>query len=194
MSPASAALHRHDHRIAGMTAGVILREPPAAGCLEPATVAARALTIARRTALGVLGDREAAADVAQDVAIAAVRHARRIRDPMALDGWLHRIAVRAALKEKRRGRRRRAAELAHHEARRPAMVEHRLDGALAVLDLLPARQRAALTLRYVHDLPDADIARAMGCRPGTVRSLLCRGRDAMRLHLQEERAHDPERD
>ena len=61
-----------------------------------------------------------------------------------------------------------------------------LDGTLAVLDGLPPRQRAALTLRYVHDLPDAAIARALRCRPATVRSLLSRGRDAVRSRLEEE--------
>ena len=65
-------------------------------------VASRALQVARRTALGVLGDREAAADVAQEVAITAVRRAGSLRDPVALDAWLHRIAVRAALREARR--------------------------------------------------------------------------------------------
>jgi RNA polymerase sigma-70 factor (ECF subfamily) len=40
-------------------------------------------------------------------------------------------------------------------------------------------------LRYVHDLPDDAIARALGCRPATVRSLLSRGRDALRETLEE---------
>jgi RNA polymerase sigma factor (sigma-70 family) len=46
-----------------------------------------------------------------------------------------------------------------------------LEDALAKL---PARQRAAVVLRYYGDLPDADIARALRCRPGTVRSLIHR--------------------
>ena len=70
--------------------------------LSDERVASRALQVARRTALGVLGDAEAAADVAQDVAITAVRRAGSLRDPAALDAWLHRIAVRAALREARR--------------------------------------------------------------------------------------------
>src|SRR5918997_85162 len=45
---------------------------------------------------------------------------------------------------------------------------------------LPPRQRAALTLRYVHDLDDHAIAAALGCRRGTVRSLLSRGLAALR--------------
>jgi DNA-directed RNA polymerase specialized sigma24 family protein len=51
---------------------------------------------------------------------------------------------------------------------------------------MPARQRAALTLRYVHDLPDTAIARALKCRPGTVRSLLSRGRDAVRAAVEAD--------
>jgi RNA polymerase sigma factor (sigma-70 family) len=152
-------------------------------------VAARALQVARRTAMGVLGDAEAAADVAQEVAITAVRRAGSLRDPAALDGWLHRIAVRAALREARRAGRRREAERAGHATRPDA--DHGLGDALALLDGLPARQRAALTLRYVHDLPDAAIARALRCRPGTVRSLLSRGREAVRAVMNDDHwSHD----
>jgi RNA polymerase sigma-70 factor (ECF subfamily) len=150
-------------------------------------VAMRALQVARRTAMGVLGDAEAASDVAQEVAITAVRGAGSLRDPAALDAWLHRIAVRAALREARRAGRRRAAERAGHDPPPPAADDDAaLTGALALLDGLPPRQRAALTLRYVHDLHDAEIARALRCRPGTVRSLLSRGRDAVRAALEDD--------
>jgi RNA polymerase sigma factor (sigma-70 family) len=148
-------------------------------------VASRALQVARRTALGVLGDAEAAADIAQDVAITAVRRAGSLREPAAPDAWLHRIAVRAALREARRAGRRRAAEQAGHDP--PPATDDDV-GSLALLDGLPARQRAALTLRYVHDLPDAAIASALRCRPGTVRSLLSRGRDAVRAAIDEDRS------
>jgi len=146
---------------------------------------ARALTVARRTALGVLGDREAAADVAQEVALQALRHRHALRNPEALEAWVHRVAVRAALREVRRSRRRREAEQARVALHANAATDA-LDGTLAALDGLPPRQRAALTLRYVHDLPDAAIARALRCRPATVRSLLSRGRAAVRARLEED--------
>ena len=158
-----------------------------AGALSDEQVAGRALRVARRTALGVLGDPEAAADIAQDVAITAIRRAGSLRDPAALDAWLHRIAVRAALREARRAGRRRAAERAGHDPPPPA-PDDALAGSLALLDGLPARQRAALTLRYVHDLPDAAIAAALRCRTGTVRSLLSRGREAVRTAIDEDRS------
>jgi DNA-directed RNA polymerase specialized sigma24 family protein len=82
---------------------------PRPDALSAERVARRALQVARRTALGVLGDAEAAADIAQDVAITAVRRAGSLRDPAALDAWLHRIALRTALREARRAGRRREA-------------------------------------------------------------------------------------
>lgn len=60
------------------------------------------------------------------------------------------------------------------------------DEIWSLLRELPERQRAALVLRYFHDLPDGDIADALGCRAGTVRSLISRGLSAMRE--QSERA------
>jgi RNA polymerase sigma-70 factor (sigma-E family) len=51
-----------------------------------------------------------------------------------------------------------------------AAPDHLLD-ALAVLS--PAR-RAAVILRYYADLPEAEIADALGVRPGTVKSMLHR--------------------
>jgi RNA polymerase sigma-70 factor (ECF subfamily) len=144
-------------------------------------LAARALAIARSTALGVLGDHAAAEDVAQEVAIVAIQRARQLRDPAKLDAWLHKVAVRKAIDETRR--RRPTVELQPHHER---AHEEQAD-ALELLAPLPPRQRAALTLRYVHDLPDDAIANALGCRPATVRSLLSRGRDTLRETLETDR-------
>jgi RNA polymerase sigma factor (sigma-70 family) len=144
----------------------------------PHEIAERALRVARGTALGVLGDREAADDVAQEVAIVAVKDAYKLRSHAALDAWLHKITVRKALALAKRSRARRAAEHAHLQALPPQPeAEERV---LELLADLPPKQRAALTLRYLHDLPDDAIAAALGCRPGTVRSLLSRGREAIR--------------
>jgi RNA polymerase sigma-70 factor (sigma-E family) len=43
------------------------------------------------------------------------------------------------------------------------------------LAALPPRRRAAVVLRYYEDLSEAEIADALGVRPGTVKSLLHRG-------------------
>jgi len=52
------------------------------------------------------------------------------------------------------------------------------------LAALPTRQRAAVVLRYYADLPDADIARTLRCRPGTVRSLIHRALADLRKTIE----------
>jgi RNA polymerase sigma-70 factor (sigma-E family) len=49
-----------------------------------------------------------------------------------------------------------------------------------LLGTLPERQRAAIVLRHFHDLPEAEIATMLGCRPASVRSLISRGMGSMR--------------
>ena len=44
----------------------------------------------------------------------------------------------------------------------------------------PVRQRAAIVFRYYEDLPEAQIADILGCRPATVRSLVSRGLETLR--------------
>ena len=56
---------------------------------------------------------------------------------------------------------------------------------LTALRQLPARQRAVIVLRYWEDLTDAQIAAALGCSPGTVRSQLPRALAALRVTLGE---------
>lgn len=149
-------------------------------------VALAAHEVALRTAAAVLGSRAEAADVAQAVALIVLRRRRRLRDPAAFAGWVHRIAVREARRalasKRRRDRVERDAGLAIDSVDdvRADDALARRESARAALARLPERQRIALALRYVHDLTEAEVAQAMGCRPGTAAALLSRGRAALR--------------
>lgn len=60
---------------------------------------------------------------------------------------------------------------------------------VAFLDLLTGlteRQRIAVTLRYVDDLSEAEIAAVLGCRPGTVKSTLHRAIKLLRARMEGE--------
>ena len=64
-----------------------------------------------------------------------------------------------------------------------------IDETWDLVRTLPFRQRAVLMLRYYEDLSEADIARVLNCRPGTVKSALHRGIAALRKQLGDaERA------
>jgi RNA polymerase sigma-70 factor (ECF subfamily) len=158
-------------------------------------LARRALRMSLRTAAALMRSREDAADVAQEVAVDVLGSLGRLRDPDAFDAWVHRITVRHAMCriKKERSTRRTEAPLAllDEEGLRGATPDTDIDSRLAArqalvgaLSRLPARQRVALALRYVHDLPDAEIAAALGCRVGTVHALLSRGRRSLREDRQ----------
>lgn len=152
-------------------------------------LARRACRLALRTSGALLHSREQAGDVAQDVAVDVLESLGRLRDPEAFDAWVHRITVRYALRALGRRRSRAASEtsLDGLDDREPSTQARDIDLVLSArvalssgLAKLPAKQRMALALRYVHDLSDEEIAAALGCRPGTVHALLSRGRSALR--------------
>jgi RNA polymerase sigma factor (sigma-70 family) len=58
-----------------------------------------------------------------------------------------------------------------------------IDETWAALCRLPFRQRAVLALRFYEDMAQADIARVLGCREGTVKSSLHRGLSKLREEL-----------
>jgi RNA polymerase sigma factor (sigma-70 family) len=153
-------------------------------------LARRASRLALKTAGAVLRDREDAGDVAQEVVVEALRSVKGLRDPEAFDAWVHKITVRVAsraiAKRERRGSSqvsletaRDAWDLPQEEVDLDYVLSARL-GLVAALARLPVRQRLAVTLRYVHDLSDAEIAGALGCRIGTVHALLSRARTGLR--------------
>ena len=57
---------------------------------------------------------------------------------------------------------------------------------LAHLDRLREEDRTILTLRYILELPEAEIAAALGCRRGTVKSRLHRALGRLRTQVLAE--------
>ena len=127
------------------------------------------------------GSNDAAEDIAQE-AFLRVRTVRsEIRDPQA---YLTTTVVRLCRNWQRgRGRRmareqRRAVDVSALETSGGEVDCH--EELLALVDRLPFRQRTVLVARYWLDLPEADIAVLVGCRPGTVKSLASRALDTLR--------------
>ena len=119
-----------------------------------------------RLAFLLTGSAEASQDVVQDAFVSVHRAWSRVREPRA---YLRRAVVNACTSHHRRRFREQA-----RMPRADAHAELEADELFDVLAALPDRQRAAVVLRYWHDLDENQIADALGCRPGTVGSLLHR--------------------
>ena len=122
-----------------------------------------------RLAAVLVGELAIAEEVVQDAFVQVARRWDGLDNPA---GYLRTAVVNGCRNHRRHLgtiRRRSPAPL-------PLTVDApELDELWAVLARLPARRRAALVLRYYEDLPVTEIARLLGCKPGTVSSLLHRG-------------------
>ena len=87
------------------------------------------------------------------------------------DAYLQRAVTNASSNWRRSGRRA-AGKLHLLVARGPDDVP--FDGLADAVARLPFRQRAVVVLRYYADMSEAEIALALDCRPGTVKSLSAR--------------------
>jgi len=145
-------------------------------------------------------------DVAQEAFIKAYRALPRFRGDSAFYTWLYRIAINTAKNHLvARGRRMPNVDIDAQEAEQfegaDGLKEHATPEQLAAKDeleatifsameQLPDDLRTAITLREIEGLSYEEIAEAMDCPVGTVRSRIFRAREAIDKKLQPLIEHD----
>jgi RNA polymerase sigma-70 factor (sigma-E family) len=149
---------------------------------------AHALSLTR-LAYVMLGDRPAAEDVVQEAFLGLYRRWSKLRDTSSAAAYL-RASVLNGCRMVLRSRARpqisdRAAEVPWESAEATALVGEEYRHLLLAIRELPARQREALVLRYYLELTEAETARSMGIRTGTVKSATSRALTALGLRMQE---------
>ncbi|HLS58020.1 MAG TPA: RNA polymerase sigma factor [Paracoccaceae bacterium] len=151
----------------------------------------RVLAVAER----MLGERAEAEDIAQEAMLRLWRRAEDWQpDGAQLSTWLYRVAANLAIDRLRR--RRPGAPLAVLEAlpdpgpgAETALARRDRAAALdAALLALPERQRLAIVLRHIEELPQEEVASVMELSVEAVESLLSRGRRSLRAMLLPQRA------
>jgi RNA polymerase sigma-70 factor (sigma-E family) len=136
-----------------------------------------------RVAYLLTGDRHAAEDLVQEVLEQMYVRWRRIEGHA--EAYARRALVNRSVNRWRRRGRRPEAPLAHHDVAEPDHSDDVVirDAVLDALRTLPHKQRAAVVLRYLDDLPITEVARALNCSEGTVKSNAARGLDRLRAVL-----------
>lgn len=140
---------------------------------------------AARLAYLLTGDRALAEDLVQEAFVRLFGRFRDVRHPEAFRAYLRTTVVNLARSHFRRRRVERA--YLEREGRGPDPAPEPDPGSqeemwLALQRLQP-RQRAAVVLRYYEDLSEAQTAEVLGCAVGTVKSLVSRGLEQLRLEL-----------
>jgi RNA polymerase sigma-70 factor (ECF subfamily) len=166
-------------------------------------------------AYDLLGNRAEAEEAVQEALARACENIADLRDPVAAPAWFLRIVTTMCLRTLRRRRLKRSlfgwldrkpedtaspteqtgaelAPLVHatEAVRAPndsLSDRERLGALLSSLDDLPAKQRAALVLRYGHDLSVPEVAQMLGVEQATAKTHLVRGLARLRDLMEEHR-------
>lgn len=152
----------------------------------------------------LLGDREEALDLSQEVFLRVFRTLGSFRGDASLRTWIYRIVINQARNRRRWwARKGRAVQVSLDEAcaatngepaaPRTAGADARLeqqrlaDRMRRAIATLPFDQRTVLILREVHGMRYQEIAFSLGVTVGAVKSRLARARAALRRALREVR-------
>ena len=171
------------------------------------TLVERHAPLVRRLALNVVRDELEAEDVAQEAFVAAWRNRQAWRPEARFTTWLYRIAMNKAI-DRYRSRRSaphsqeviaqiidRDVSLTETPEQEGGLERRQVSTTLmSALEALPATQRTALKLFYFEDMEVAKIATVMVTSEQSVRALLKRGRQALKLRLRNSKtlaAHGP---
>ena len=137
---------------------------------------------ARRLASRIVGRPAVADDIAAEALARAFADWKRLQAVDYLDAWVLRVTTNLALNVVKR-------KEVLVDAPPPTSPEDaaavRL-GLVAALLALPRRQREAVALYYLGDMSEADVGRALGIAPGTVKTHVHRGLAALRAQLDGE--------
>jgi RNA polymerase sigma-70 factor (sigma-E family) len=133
----------------------------------------------------VTGDLHEAEEIVQEAFARAAVRWPRLRGYEQPEAWVRRVAMNLAADRARRLRRQARALLRAGPPPQVPSVSVETLALLEALRTLPVRQRQAIVLHYLVDLPVEEVARTLALRDGTVKSLLARGRRALAARLGE---------
>lgn len=150
--------------------------------------------VAYRVTRRLLQDTARAEDAAAEAMARALVRWRRLRTLDHAEPWVARVAANLALDEIRRQQRRRILawpeddRFAEQVAPEPRSADAGEDAAVrvalgAALAALSPRQREVIALRYLADLDEAQVSRALGISVNSVKKHASRGRAALRERL-----------
>ncbi|NUR72258.1 MAG: SigE family RNA polymerase sigma factor [Hamadaea sp.] len=150
--------------------------------------AATRLASLARYAMVLTGDTHTAQDLVQETMVRAQLHWRKVSRADSPEGYVKRMMINLYVDWRRGSWWRRV--LVRSDAGAEVRVSADLAEGAADRDLvwqalarLPRQQRAALVLRFYEDLPDAQIAEALGCTVGTARGYISKALATLRTRI-----------
>jgi RNA polymerase sigma-70 factor (ECF subfamily) len=141
----------------------------------------------------MVGNVHDAQDLTQEAFIKALQRKDQLKDGQKASHWLSKIATNTALDFLRRHNRISFCEISDapegqfETPETTVLRSEQRDWLSAGLDKLTPRERAALVLRDVEDLPAEEVARRLDCSKATVRSHIANARIKLRKFAERRK-------
>ncbi len=139
-----------------------------------------------------LRDRTSAEELAQEVFLQLHRNWSSMKSPEHITFWLRKVTSHRAIDFARKVKRR--PETSLEDTAEPTTLERIHDTFLStylerMVASLPEKQRMVIVLRYQEEMEVEEIARTLNIKPATIKTLLARSLELLRVKTERRLGH-----
>lgn len=148
-----------------------------------------------RMAYLICGNHADSEDIVQEAFLKCFLNRRKLKDSACFDAWLCQILIRTAWKVSKSSKKEEPVEELWRQEEgsgyregplEELLLSQRRERVWEAVKELPVKQRTAVVLYYYNQLTTKEVAKAMGCLEGTVKSRLHAARKNLEEKLQYE--------
>lgn len=137
-----------------------------------------------RIAYTYVRNKDDALEIVQETVYKAFISVHKLKQPEYFKTWLMKIAVNSALDHIRKSKRVVYMDKDVERSYSPDNREEKID-LYEALDGLDEKTRSVLLLRYIEDMPIKDIAETLDSPLSTIKSVIYRGLEKLKINLRE---------
>lgn len=138
-----------------------------------------------RIAFTYVKNADDASDIVQDSAYKAIKNAKSVKKEEYIETWIYKIVINCAMDFLKRNKREMATERIE-DIQHIGSTDHYTDfDTIRALDVLSDRERAVIILRFFEEKKIDEIAAILKMNQNTVKSLLYRSLQKLKIELEK---------
>lgn len=144
-------------------------------------------------AFGYVRNQDTALDMVQEAVYKALKSSESLIDPLQMKTWFYRILVNVCIDEIRKAKHAVSTDPASLAELEQDLSSDQKDGGITraelmdlhkILNRLEPKAKTIITLRYFEDMKLTDVAEVLGINISTVKSILYRTLDLLKVELK----------
>ena len=138
-----------------------------------------------RIAFTYVKNADDALDIVQDSAYKAIKNAKSVKQEEYIETWIYRIVMNCAVDFLKRNRKEMATERLEELHHMETTDKYMDFDTIRALDILNEKERAVIILRFFEEKKLDEIAAVLGMNGNTVKSILYRSLQKLKMELEK---------